>query len=115
MHSKTAACSELIDHHQAVLHMVSYVLVISNTYLDYKNIKINYKVVAPLFISTTISERPLQPTFTRSTSGHCLGTFTAVNLPIFPRYMIAQRVLPGDFTTKLLYTLQFSYPFFHNT
>jgi hypothetical protein len=57
MHYKTATCFELIDHHQGVLHMMSYVLVISNTYLDYTNIKINYKVVAPLLISTTISER----------------------------------------------------------
>jgi hypothetical protein len=42
MHYTTATCFELICHHQGVLHMLSYVLVISNTHVGYQNITMNY-------------------------------------------------------------------------
>jgi hypothetical protein len=45
--------------------------------------------LAPHFITTFLTSElfflpPIQLTFTRRTSGHCLGTFTAANLAFSP-------------------------------
>jgi hypothetical protein len=45
---------------------------------------------------------PVQPTFTRRTNGHCLGTFIAVNLALFPPVKCSVSHYPPTFSSLYL-------------